>query len=59
MSDKRQVIKLAEKIRADFSEINGVIYSAGVLKDSLIMNKTDAEAQAVFAIKGQWCDSFG
>nr|WGD66911.1 SDR family NAD(P)-dependent oxidoreductase [Bacillus velezensis] len=51
MSDKQQVIKLAEKIHADYSEINGVIYSAGVLKDSFIMNKTDAEAQAVLQSK--------
>ncbi|WP_156735089.1 alpha/beta fold hydrolase [Bacillus velezensis] len=51
MSDKQQVINLAEKIHADYSEINGVIYSAGVLKDSFIMNKTDAEAQAVLQSK--------
>ena len=37
--------------KSRFGEINGIIHAAGVLKDSLIRNKTPEEMSAVFAPK--------
>jgi len=51
VSDLESVTKLITESRARFGQINGVIHSAGVLRDSYIRNKTRSEMEAVFAAK--------
>ena len=51
VSDFDSVTKLITESRARFGQINGVIHSAGVLRDSYIRNKTRSEMEAVFASK--------
>jgi amino acid adenylation domain-containing protein len=51
VSSREDVKRLVGEVKAHFGEINGVIHSAGVLKDSLIRNKTQEEMSAVFASK--------
>ena len=46
--DIDQCLKVA---RDKFGQINGVIHSAGVLRDSYVKNKTDVEMDAVFESK--------
>ena len=46
-----EVESLIANSKAQFGEINGIIHSAGVLRDSYVRNKTKEEMQAVFASK--------
>jgi polyketide synthase PksN len=51
VSNYEDVKKLVEESKARFGEINGIIHSAGVIRDSYIRNKTPEEMSAVFAPK--------
>jgi polyketide synthase PksN len=51
VSSHEGVRNLIQESKARFGGINGVIHSAGVLRDSLIRNKTPEEMRAVFAPK--------
>ena len=48
---REDVSRLIGECKARFGEINGVIHSAGVLRDSLLRNKSADEMTAVFAPK--------
>jgi acyl transferase domain-containing protein/tryptophanase/SAM-dependent methyltransferase len=45
------VRSLISETRSRFGEIHGIIHAAGVLRDSLVRNKTTEEMRAVFAPK--------
>ncbi|MGW1375422.1 SDR family NAD(P)-dependent oxidoreductase [Streptomyces sp. NPDC002446] len=45
--------ELIEKIRERFGGLDGVIHSAGVIKDALVQNKSAKDAEAVLAPKVQ------
>ncbi|ACL75234.1 SDR family NAD(P)-dependent oxidoreductase [Ruminiclostridium cellulolyticum] len=49
--DQDQVQSLAVKAKSAFSKIDGVIHGAGVLRDSLIINKSQEDMDAVVAPK--------
>ncbi|WP_438426441.1 SDR family NAD(P)-dependent oxidoreductase [Aquimarina macrocephali] len=51
VSTHKDVENLIKKTKSKFGEINGIIHSAGVLRDSYIRNKTREEMEAVFAPK--------
>jgi FkbH-like protein len=51
ISKSEAVRKLIAEIKSRFNEINGIIHSAGVLKDTLILNKNVDEMAAVLAPK--------
>jgi len=51
ISDYEDVKRLIAETKAEFGEINGIIHSAGVLRDAYIRNKTAEEMNAVFAPK--------
>jgi polyketide synthase PksN len=46
-----EVKNLIKEVKLEFGAINGIIHSAGVLRDSYIRNKTLEEMEAVFAPK--------
>ncbi len=51
MTQKEAVADLIESIRKDFKNLNGIIHSAGVIRDNFIIKKTKEEVQAVLAPK--------
>lgn len=51
VSNRDDVGKLIHEIRSRFGAINGIIHAAGVLRDSLLRNKTSEEMSAVLAPK--------
>ena len=51
VSNREEVAKLIAETRSRFGAVNGVIHAAGVLRDSLIRNKTVDEMSAVLAPK--------
>ncbi len=51
LSDPSQVEDLLQRVRARFGPINGILHCAGVVRDSLIVNKSLEEAAAVVAPK--------
>lgn len=51
VSDYKLTKVLAKKVRKRFGQLNGVIHSAGVIRDSYLMNKTRTEMKAVLAPK--------
>jgi acyl transferase domain-containing protein/tryptophanase/acyl carrier protein len=51
VSNYEDVENLVNECKSRFGEINGIIHAAGVLRDSLIRNKTPEEMSAVFAPK--------
>jgi amino acid adenylation domain-containing protein len=46
-----EVKALVEKIKAENGHLDGIIHSAGLTRDSLLMNKTAIEVEAVFSAK--------
>ncbi|KFF06343.1 SDR family NAD(P)-dependent oxidoreductase [Flavobacterium reichenbachii] len=48
-----QVQNCIEKIKKDFGAINGIIHSAGIIRDSFLNDKTKEEAQIVLNVKIQ------
>ena len=51
VSNAGDVANLTTRCRSQFGEINGIIHSAGVLRDSYIRNKTIEEMESVFSPK--------
>ena len=51
ISDREQADALVHEAKRRFSRINGVIHSAGVNRDSFVLNKTREEMESVFAAK--------
>jgi acyl carrier protein len=51
VSDGDAVAELVVGIVARYGGLDGVLHSAGVLRDGLLVNKTDADLRAVFAPK--------
>ncbi|MBF0119026.1 MAG: SDR family NAD(P)-dependent oxidoreductase [Desulfobacterales bacterium] len=51
VSKRDDVFKLIYEIKEKFKSINGIIHSAGIIKDGYIQNKTKEEVEAVFAPK--------
>ncbi|NOU17196.1 MAG: SDR family NAD(P)-dependent oxidoreductase [Bacteroidales bacterium] len=51
VSKNEEVNNLVKEAKSQFGEINGIIHSAGVLRDSYIKNKTREEMDAVLAPK--------
>ncbi|WP_127530129.1 alpha/beta fold hydrolase [Paenibacillus kobensis] len=51
ISNKEGASRLIEEVKSRFGSVNGVIHSAGVVKDNLISRKTAEEAEQVWAPK--------
>jgi polyketide synthase PksN len=51
ISNHEDVENVVSEAKSRFGEIHGIIHAAGVLRDSLIRNKTTEEMRAVFAPK--------
>ena len=51
VSNAKEVKNLIEETKSQFGAINGIIHSAGVLRDSYLRNKTPEEMEAVLAPK--------
>ncbi|WP_036723166.1 beta-ketoacyl reductase, partial [Paenibacillus forsythiae] len=51
VSDESAGHSLIREVREGFGELNGIVHSAGVVRDSFILNKTHEELQAVFSPK--------
>jgi polyketide synthase PksN len=51
VTQEKEVVNLIQSIKADFGGIDGIIHSAGVIKDNFIIKKTKEELQAVLAPK--------
>src|SRR6266498_1928139 len=51
VSNYEDVKRLVDESKSRFGEINGIIHSAGVIRDSLVRNKTPEEMSEVFAPK--------
>ena len=51
VSDGPAVQALIARVQAKSGHLDGIIHAAGVLRDSLLLNKTPAEVQAVLAAK--------
>ncbi|TMC16615.1 MAG: SDR family NAD(P)-dependent oxidoreductase, partial [Chloroflexi bacterium] len=51
VTDGPAVHALIESILAHYGHLNGIIHAAGILRDSLLLNKTPQEVQAVLAPK--------
>ena len=51
ISQQKKVGQLIQQIKQKYGSINGIIHSAGILKDSLLLNKTDKEFNEVLAAK--------
>ncbi|MCB0207830.1 MAG: SDR family NAD(P)-dependent oxidoreductase [Anaerolineae bacterium] len=51
VSSRQDVETLISHIRAQYGQLNGVIHSAGVLRDNFIMKKSASEIDAVLAPK--------
>ncbi len=53
ISKRDDVRRVIAEAKSRFNGIDGIIHAAGVLRDALILKKTDAELEAVFAPKIQ------
>jgi acyl transferase domain-containing protein/acyl carrier protein/SAM-dependent methyltransferase len=51
ISNSEDVVNLITKTKSHFGSINGIIHSAGVIKDAFIVKKTSDEMEAVLAPK--------
>lgn len=51
VTSSKEVDDLIQRVTAEFGGLSGIIHSAGVIKDSLILNKTVEDLQAVLAPK--------
>ncbi|SFE52026.1 Phosphopantetheine attachment site [Chitinophaga sp. CF118] len=53
VSNKEDVIALIQKIKRKYQKLDGIIHSAGVIRDSYILKKTAGEASEVLSAKIQ------
>ena len=51
VSDKKAIEVLVQEIQNNFGGLNGIIHSAGVIRDNFILKKTKAEFEQVLAPK--------
>lgn len=51
ITDKEAVVKLLQDVEDKFGPLNGIIHSAGVVKDSYLLSKNLTDVQAVFSPK--------
>ncbi|MGG4102530.1 SDR family NAD(P)-dependent oxidoreductase [Paenibacillus lautus] len=51
VTNSKEADDLIQRVTTEFGGLNGIIHSAGVIKDSLILNKTVEDLQAVLAPK--------
>ncbi|KAF0866047.1 SDR family NAD(P)-dependent oxidoreductase [Pseudomonas sp. LD120] len=51
VSDAERVHKLVEEIVTEYHGLNGVLHNAGVIRDSLLINKQDEDLRQVMAAK--------
>ncbi|MWV45371.1 SDR family NAD(P)-dependent oxidoreductase [Paenibacillus sp. HJL G12] len=51
VADKQEVQALITNVRQEFGALDGIIHSAGVVKDSFILKKTEADVLEVLAPK--------
>jgi len=51
VSDASSVKRLISQIKQEYGHLNGIIHAAGVLRDSLLVQKTQEETEAVFSPK--------
>ncbi|MBT2288312.1 SDR family NAD(P)-dependent oxidoreductase [Paenibacillus albidus] len=51
VADKRQTAELITSIRQEFGALNGIIHSAGIVKDAFILKKKKADVLEVLAPK--------
>src|SRR5262249_3095213 len=51
VTDGPAVHDLIQRVLEQYGHLNGIIHAAGVLRDSLLLNKTPEEVQAVLAPK--------
>ncbi|WP_340201871.1 SDR family NAD(P)-dependent oxidoreductase [Ascidiimonas sp. W6] len=51
ITNEKQVVQLYETILQEFEHLNGIIHSAGTLRDSLLINKTQEDIHAVLRPK--------
>ncbi|MDC8103587.1 amino acid adenylation domain-containing protein [Chryseobacterium sp. B21-037] len=51
VNNKEEVVSLLDQIKEKYHRIDGIIHSAGVTQDSLIVNKIPDEVEKVFAAK--------
>ncbi|MDX6191629.1 SDR family NAD(P)-dependent oxidoreductase [Flavobacterium sp. Fl-318] len=49
--NRQKVQNAVSKIKKEYGQINGIIHTAGITRDSLIQLKTEEEAKSVFAPK--------
>lgn len=51
VADRQAVSDLMKHIRQKYGKLNGIIHSAGIVRDNFILNKREAEAEEVIAPK--------
>ncbi|PKM94865.1 MAG: hypothetical protein CVU84_08035 [Firmicutes bacterium HGW-Firmicutes-1] len=51
ISKRKDVEKLINQAKKKYNHINGIIHCAGVIKDALLMNKSETEMEEVFGPK--------
>ena len=51
ISDLKSVLDLAKTIQAQYGNLDGILHSAGVIQDSLMVNKTAADFEKVLPVK--------
>lgn len=51
VANKKSVIALVKKIKKGHGKLDGIVHSAGVIRDSFIINKTKEELQSVLSSK--------
>ncbi|WP_088833756.1 SDR family NAD(P)-dependent oxidoreductase [Paenibacillus tyrfis] len=51
VTDRAQVARLFDAIRADSGKLDGLVHSAGVIRDNFMLKKTEAELAEVLAPK--------
>ena len=51
VADQKAVNHLIQSIRLEFGGLNGIIHSAGLIRDNFILKKTNEEIEEVLAPK--------
>nr|WP_275522506.1 SDR family NAD(P)-dependent oxidoreductase [Streptomyces oceani] len=51
VADRVQTVALVSRIRAEYGRLDGVLHSAGVIRDSFVLKKTEEDLSAVLAPK--------
>jgi len=51
VSEREQVLSALQQVQSTFGTIDGLLHTAGILRDGAIATKTDADLRAVYAAK--------